>query len=192
MYTEETPNPLALKFILGRPLVAHGSHLLSSAKEASGIPVLEEIFSLPGIQSVVLTPDFLSITKTEQVPWTLLESVLMSVLHHHLDDFPLDPQNQKIHATSHHDWSHWKPSSEKEAQLYHDIETIVDTMVRPSIEGDGGIITVCGLKEGIVYVQLQGACSSCPHSQETLKGGIENTLKHYIPEVTAVEMIDTI
>lgn len=225
MYTEPTPNPLALKFILGQPVVDQGTYLLSSAQEASHIPVLNEILLLPGIVSIVVSPEFLSITKTEAVAWTLLESIILSILHHHWGDFPLqsqslrsdrlpirarpgapenaslagdalDPQTTPAPDISGVDplyrastWQNWVPPTPDIAALMHDIEALVDEMVRPAVEADGGMLTVCGFQEGIVYVLLQGACTSCPHSQDTLKGGVENTLRHYIPDVVGVEMV---
>jgi len=190
MYTEETPNPLAMKFMLGKMPVEQGYYFFSSAKEGQGIPILEDIFSLPGIESILFTPDFITITKTDQVPWTLLESILLSAFQHHFDSFPLVLDQIQFNRQSDEDqWSGWTPPTPEIADICKDIEELIETKVRPAIEADGGMITFCAFEEGVVYIKLQGACSSCPHSQETLKGGIEQTLKYYIPEVNTVELV---
>lgn len=190
MYAEETPNPLAMKFVLGTPPVQQGYYFFSSLAEVQGIRLLEDLFSLPGIDSVLVTPDFITITKTDQVPWTLLESILMSALQHHFDSFPLTlDQIEKNRHSQANLWTEWTPPTQEIADLCQDIEELIETKVRPAIEADGGIITLCGFQEGTVYIKLQGACSSCPHSEETLKGGIEQTLKYYVPEVSAVELV---
>jgi NFU1 iron-sulfur cluster scaffold homolog, mitochondrial len=190
MYAEETPNPLAMKFVLGKMPVEQGYYFFSSLKEVQGLPLLEDIFSLPGIDSVLVTPDFITITKTDQVPWTLLESILMSALQHHFDSFPLAlDQMEKNHSMQQDLWTEWVPPTQEIADICTDIEELIETKVRPAIEADGGMITLCGFQEGVVYIKLQGACSSCPHSEETLKGGIEQTLKYYVPEITSVELV---
>jgi Fe-S cluster biogenesis protein NfuA len=190
MYAEVTPNPLALKFVLGTKVVPQGSYVLSSLVEARGVPALEDLLSLPGVTGVVLTPEFMTVSKTEAVPWPLLESVIMSILQHHLASFPLiiQPADVELAALS-DDWHDWKPSSVEEERLVQDIEGLIDSMIRPAVEADGGIITLCGVRDGVVFVRLQGACASCPHSQETLKGGVEHTLTHMLPEVRAVELV---
>lgn len=186
VYTETTPNPLALKFILGQCIVEEGYYLFSSLKEAQGLGVVEDIFSLPGIESVLLTPHFMTVTKKERVPWPLLESIILSALQHHWQTFPLFISAAP--SSPQEEWGNWVPPTPEIQEIFRDIQELVEGKIRPAIEADGGIITVCAFEKGVVYIKLQGSCSSCPHSQETLKGGIEQTLSYYIPEVKTVEL----
>jgi Fe-S cluster biogenesis protein NfuA len=188
MYSEATPNPNALKFILGKPVVTEGYHLFSSLQEASGLSVLEDILSLPGILSVLLAPEFITVNKADSVPWSLLESILLSAFHYHLETFPLSPQPSTAHLQDNR-FFQWTPPTPDVAALCETIESIIETRIRPAIEADGGIITFQAFEDGIVYVKLQGACSSCPHSAETLKGGIEQTLSYLVPEVREVAIV---
>jgi Fe-S cluster biogenesis protein NfuA len=193
MYTETTPNPLAIKIVLGVPPVSEGFHLFSSLSECATQPaVLSDLFSLPGLDSVLLTPEFITLTKTPEVPWSLLESIVLSVLSHHLDLFPLtinprcdsSPSSQETHP-----WHGWTPPTAEAAEWLRDVETVIDERIRPGIEADGGMLTVLAFDQGILYIQLHGACSSCPHSQETLSGGIEQTLTYYFPEIQSVNLV---
>lgn len=193
MYTEETPNPLALKIVLGVAPVDEGYHLFSSLGQVRGCQVLEDILSLPGVDQVLLAPDFVTVTRSESVPWSLLESVLLSIFQHYLDQFPLDVPNISSGTQTIQDqWQDWVPETPEMKQLFDDVSVVIDEQVRPAIEGDGGMIDLCGIKDGIVYVRLQGACSSCPHADETLKGGIQQSLCHYFPDdIKGVETVDT-
>lgn len=193
MYTEETPNPLALKFFLGMPIVEDGAYLFSSWKEASGIEALEDILSLPGIHSVLLMPEFITITKTDSVPWALLESVIFSVFSHHLHSFPLDMTQASglEDPLQENQFAEWAPPTEEIASICQDIKDLINSKIKPAIEADGGMITFHAFENGIVYVGLHGACSECPHSGDTLKQGIEQTLTYYIPEVTEVMLVNS-
>lgn len=191
MYSESTPNPLAIKIILGVPPVVEGYHLFSSLAECNNqSPMLADLFSLPGLDSVLLTPEFMTLTKTPEVPWSLLESIVLSVLNHHLDLFPLQI-NARHDAMAGHEasqWDSWEPPSPEVAEWLRDVEAVIDERVRPGIEADGGMITVRAFENGMLYIQLDGACSSCPHSQDTLSGGIEQTLQYYFPEIQGVAL----
>jgi Fe-S cluster biogenesis protein NfuA len=180
MYTEPTPNPLAIKFVLGKPVTDGMNYLVSSEKETGGITVLEEIFALPGIDCLLLTPEFITITFRQESALSLLESIVLSTFHHYLDSFPLSEQA----------WDNAPfPSEEKpwpSSGVHDDIKTIVQEYIQPAIEADGGSIHLKSFENGVLCVQLQGACSGCPHSQETLINGIERTLKYYIPEIQSV------
>jgi Fe-S cluster biogenesis protein NfuA len=189
MYAETTPNPLALKIVLGVPPVDHGYFLFSSLAEGKNNPVLEDILSLPGVESILLTPEFVTINKTESVPWTLLESIVMSIFQHHLGAFPLALESVIPVNADQDRWHNWVPGTPELQAVCKDIEDLIDGRIRPAVEADGGMISFCGYEDGIVYLKLQGACSSCPHSQETLTGGIEQTLRYYVPEITAVHLV---
>ncbi len=191
VYSEQTPNPLALKIILGVPPVTDGYHLFSSVDQVAGCSVLEDVLSLPGVQEILLAPDFITVTKAESVPWTLLESVLMSIFQHRIDAFPLDMGAFVVKKPAPLvDWDTWVPETPDMAKLFEDVKVLIDDQVRPAIEGDGGMIDVCAIKDGVLYVRLQGACSSCMHAEDTLKGGIQQAVCHYFPEITSVETVD--
>lgn len=185
MHAQDTPNPLAKKFDLGLPPVQQGYYLYSSMGEAQGMDMLEDIFSVPGVDTVLLTPHFITVTRKPQVSWDLLESVLFSLFQHHLPTFPMTP----IPAVIKEDVHNWKPQTPEEVDLCQRIEVLLETHIRPAIEEDGGIIELVAFKDGIVHVRLQGACAQCPHSQDTLKQGIERTLRHHMPEVQQVESV---
>lgn len=185
MHAQDTPNPLAKKFDLGLPPVDQGYYLYSSFNEVQGMDVLEDLFSVPGIDTVLLAPNFITITRKEEVSWDLLDGVLFSLLEYHLPSFPLTP----VVPAAKESFEGWEPATEQEKEICQRLEVLLDTQVRPAIEEDGGMIELVAFKDHVVYVRLQGACAQCPHSQETLKQGIERTLCYYEPEVERVEAI---
>ena len=127
--------------------------------------------------------------KTPEVPWTLLESIVLSVFQHHLGAFPLSLENIGVAQSHSEKWKDWKAETPEIEAICKDIEDLIAGRIRPAVEADGGMISFCGYEDQIVYVQLQGACSTCPHSTETLTGGIEQTLKYYIPEIKEVHLV---
>ncbi|PPE03741.1 NifU family protein [Holospora curviuscula] len=186
MYVQDTPNPLSIKIVIPSG-VTRGEYVsFFSAQEALHIPVLKEILELPGVQHIFLAPEFMTVTKDEMTPWNLLQSIVMCVLNHYSSSFPLNKlgeapvlEEKNISYT------------QEEQSILEEIETLIATRVRPNVEADGGTIQFdhMDMERGIVYVRLEGACSGCPHSAETLTYGIENLLKHYIPEVHSVEAV---
>ena len=192
MHTETTPNPLALKFVLHMPAVVEGDHIFSSEKEALAFPVLAEILSLPGVHSVFLNTSFLTITKAPQVSWALLESVILSILHHHQKDFPLSLSlgQPSFSAPQTSEFVNWLPETEEIRAICQEIEDLLDGHIRPMIAEDGGAVSLVAFKEGIAYVHLKGACEGCGHAGDTLKQGIEQTLRYYIPEILGVEAVN--
>lgn len=194
MYAESTPNPLAMKFVLGKPIVEGSARSFDRNQNIEGIPVLEDLFSLPGVEAILLTQEFITVTKTPDSSWNLLEGVILSALHFHLDAFPLKywVSQEKSENNSCPIASDLEPGMNREENaFYRDLEDLIDGRIRPAIEADGGIIDLRGFKDGVVYVQLRGACTACPHADETLKEGIERMLTYYLPEVQRVEVIDT-
>lgn len=224
MRTEETPNPLARKFYADTLFLTGESCFFSDTEKNYEHTFLEDILSLPGVQSLLLTEDFMTVTKTQDVPWTLLESIIFSVILHHKKSFPLIAE--ELHrvkeeagdifsvssedSLKHGDMSaeplqegfqkalspkeyqrlkNWIAPSEDIQAIVTEIEEILETHIRPGVQADGGMITFCAFENGIVYVELQGACSGCPHSQVTLQEGIQRTLRYYIPEVESVEAL---
>ena len=182
--TEGTPNPATLKFLPGCEVMGLSTADFASAASAARSPLAATLFDLPGVARVFLGGDFITITKTDEIDWPSLKpQVLAAIMEHFvagravidagmdddLMDEDIDPADQEI---------------------VDQIKELLDTRVRPAVAGDGGDIVFRGYRDGIVRLHMQGACSGCPSSRATLKHGIENMLRHYVPEVVAVEQVE--
>jgi NFU1 iron-sulfur cluster scaffold homolog, mitochondrial len=166
--TEGTPNPATLKFLPGRYVMEAGTAAL---------------FDLEGVARVFLGNDFITVTKTDEIDWPVLKPQILATIMEHfvsgrptiegdaagLDEEDIDPADQEI---------------------VDQIKELLDTRVRPAVAGDGGDIVFRGYRDGVVRLHMQGSCSGCPSSRATLKHGIENMLRHYVPEVVAVEQVE--
>ena len=183
MNVQETPNPLSLKFIIPQGVTSEQYMSFFAPEEAKDVPVLKEILSLPGVAHVFLAPDFITVTRTEDTPWSLLQSIILCILKHYESSFPLLNLEVVSKETPILEYS------QDDAAIIEEIQALIATRVRPNVEADGGTIEFDHWKNGVVYVRLAGACSGCPHSSETLTYGIENLLKHYIPEIERVEAL---
>jgi Fe-S cluster biogenesis protein NfuA len=176
--TEATPNPLTLKFIPGVAVMNSGTVFFTSAADAKQSPLAQQLFGIDGVTAVFLGSDFITVTRDPAQEWDTLKPVLLtSIMDHFVSRKPVLSQEQA--AQTH------EGDSELEAQ----IRELIDTRVRPAVAQDGGDIIFRGFHDGIVQLELHGACSGCPSSTATLKQGIENMLKHYVPEVVAVEAV---
>src|ERR1700746_2262214 len=182
--TESTPNPQTLKFLPGRQVMGESAVADFPDREAAQRSLLARaLFEIPEVARVFFGSDFISVTKSEGDWRHLKPSVLAAIMDHFTRDLPL------IGGTtdeSEDDVSYGDGDPEIVAQ----IRELLDTRVRPAVAGDGGDIVFRGYREGIVKLHMQGACSGCPSSRATLKHGIENMLRHYVPEVVAVEQVD--
>ena len=181
--TEGTPNPATLKFLPGRYVMEAGTADFASPSTAVRSPLALALFDLPGVGRVFLGNDFITVTKTDEIDWASLKpQVLATIMEHfvsgrpvlegavdELDEEDIDPADQEV---------------------VEQIKELLDTRVRPAVAGDGGDIIFRGYRDGIVRLHMQGSCSGCPSSRATLKHGIENMLRHYVPEVVAVEQVD--
>lgn len=177
--TESSPNPLTLKFTPGVQVMGEGTAFLTSREDAKNFPLAATLLDISGVTAVFLAADFISVTKNEAHPWeTLKPIVLTAIMDHFVAGKPvmLEPVRDETAST-------------EETDIEKQIRELIDTRVRPAVAQDGGDIIFRGFHNGIVRLELHGACSGCPSSTATLKGGIENMLKHYIPEVLAVEAI---
>lgn len=184
MNVQETPNPLSLKFVIPQG-VTEGQYMsFFTPEEVKHVAVLKEILELPGVAHIFLAPDFLTVTRSEDTPWSLLQSIILCILKHYESSFPLiglvSAVQKEVPVIDY---------SQDEEAIIQEIQALIATRVRPNVEADGGTIEFDHLKDGVVYVKLAGACSGCPHSSQTLTYGIENLLKHYIPEVQRVEAL---
>ncbi|MBB4211088.1 Fe-S cluster biogenesis protein NfuA [Rhodothalassium salexigens DSM 2132] len=185
--TEPTPNPATLKFIPGRVVMEDGTANFTDADLARQSPLAEALFALPGVTGVFYGGDFISVTKDDDTDWTELKpQVLGTVMQHYSSEAPLFTSDATIAAGTADVAMDDDPA---DAQVTDAIKELLDTRVRPVVAQDGGDIVYQGFKEGIVYLHMQGACSGCPSSTMTLKNGIENLLRYYVPEVVEVRPV---
>ncbi len=181
--TEGTPNPATLKFLPGRDVLGAATADYAQASAAARSPLAAALFELPGVTRVFLGGDFITVTKHEDVEWqTLRPEVLGAIMDHFVADRPVLLEGD--HAAVDED------VLPEDAEIVAQIKDLLDTRVRPAVAGDGGDIVFRGFREGVVKLHMQGSCSGCPSSRATLKHGIENMLKHYVPEVVGVEQVD--
>lgn len=179
--TETTPNPATLKFLPGETVLGSGTADFPNAGAAGASPLAERIFSVPGVAGVFLGSDFVTVTKSEEAVWDHLKpSVLGAIMEHYQSGAPV---MQGAVQSAHNE------QTGEDAEIVTQIKELLDTRVRPAVAQDGGDITFHGFDRGVVYLHMQGACAGCPSSTLTLKMGIENLLRHYIPEVTEVRPV---
>lgn len=181
--TETTPNPATLKFIPGQDLVPVGTvecNTLEEAKQKS--PLAEKLFLISGVTSVFLGKTFITVTKDADFHWEDLKpEIIISMTEHLMAGAPIvNDISDDGHKT--HDGEH--------GEVIDQIKELLDLRVRPAVARDGGDIVFDSFEDGIVYLTLRGACAGCPSSTATLKMGIENMLRHYIPEVEEVRAVD--
>ncbi|MEV8465792.1 NifU family protein [Fluviibacterium sp. DFM31] len=180
--TESTPNPATLKFLPGMTVLESGTADFPEADSAAKSPLARRIFAVDGVTAVFLGTDFVTVTKKDGTEWDHLKPAVLGAVMEHFQsgDATLDGAAENAgHA------AHDGPDSEIVGQ----IKELLDTRVRPAVAQDGGDITFHGFDRGVVYLHMQGACAGCPSSTLTLKMGIENLLRHYIPEVVEVRPV---
>ena len=182
--TEATPNPATLKFLPGQTVMQAGSADFPSAEAAKQSPLAEGVFAVDGVVGVFLGPDFLSVSKNDTVDWAHIKpAILGAIMEHFQSGAPVLAGDAPAGDTGHAE--HDGP----DAEIVGQIKELLDTRVRPAVAQDGGDITFHGFERGVVYLAMKGACAGCPSSTMTLKHGIENLLRHYIPEVTEVRPV---
>ena len=176
--TEDTPNPETLKFIPGNVILEKGTADFSNQEAASQSNLASRLFEIDGVRRVFLAKDFISVTKDTKLDWNILKpSILTGIMEHFSSGLPAFNETNEIIADSH---------SAEDTETIKQIKDLLETRVRPAVAMDGGDITFCSFESGVVTLQMKGACAGCPSSTATLKMGIENMLRHYIPEVTEV------
>lgn len=184
--TETTPNPATLKFLPGRPVLEGGTADFPSPQTAENSPLAMRIYGVKGVTGVFLGLDFVTVTKDDAAPWDHVKpGVLGAIMEHYQSGEPvvIDYADDEAPSTGHasHD-----PADDA---VVTQIKDLLDTRVRPAVAQDGGDITFHGFDRGVVYLHMKGACSGCPSSTLTLKMGIENLLRHYVPEVIEVRPV---
>ncbi|MBI4031981.1 MAG: NifU family protein [Proteobacteria bacterium] len=184
--TEQTPNPQTLKFLPGRPVLGKGVAEFHSYEDAMPSPLGRCLFGLEGVASVFFGADFISVTKVPGKDWSLLKTGIMAaIMDHYLSGMPvIDCSEEGVRAVSDNAAA---GGEDNEATLQ--IKEILETRVRPAVAQDGGDISFVRFEDGVVYLRMQGACAGCPSSTMTLKNGVENLLRHYVPEVRSVEAV---
>ena len=179
--TESTPNPATLKFLPGQTVLDMGSADFPSAETAGKSPLASRIFAVAGVTGVFFGTDFVTVTKADAVDWGHIKpAILGAIMEHYQSGAPVITGEQ---AAAHQ--AHDGPDGD----IVRQIKELLDTRVRPAVAQDGGDITFHGFDRGVVYLHMKGACAGCPSSTLTLKMGIENLLRHYIPEVTEVRPV---
>ena len=187
--TETTPNPATLKFLPGRTVMDAGTRDFATPEEAEASPLAEALFGLGDVTGVFFGRDFISVTAAPGVEWEGLKpDVLGLLLDHFSANMPLfRPGNAGGISVPADDVTF--AEDPEDADIVTQIKELIETRVRPAVANDGGDIVYRGFDKGKVYLQMQGACSGCPSSSATLKNGIEQLLKHYVPEVTEVRAV---
>jgi Fe-S cluster biogenesis protein NfuA len=187
--TETTPNPSTLKFLPGQRVMEAGTRDFAAPEEAGASPLAEAIFSTGDVEGVFFGRDFVSVTAAPGAEWRQLKpQVLGILLDHFASGAPLfNAGSAGGIAIDAEDTDYGDDPDD--AEIVGQIRELIETRVRPAVAGDGGDIVYRGFRGGTVYLALQGACAGCPSSTMTLKHGIESLLKHYVPEVEAVEAV---
>ncbi|MBM3605365.1 MAG: NifU family protein [Alphaproteobacteria bacterium] len=181
--TETTPNPATLKFLPGETVLGSGTADFPSPESGTTSPLARRIFGVEGVAGVFLGRDFVTVTKSDELSWDHLKPQVLGAIMEHFQSGAPAIEGAAPESAGHA--AHNGPDAEVVGQ----IKELLDTRVRPAVAQDGGDITFHGFDRGIVYLHMQGACAGCPSSTLTLKMGIENLLRHYIPEVVEVRPV---
>ena len=183
--TETTPNPATLKFIPGRAVMSEGTADIRDEKAAQKSPLAGALFTIDGVSSVFFGPDFISVTKGDAEWQHLKPAILGAIMEHFSSGAPLFAgEGAQAEATDEDEFF-----APEDAETVATIKELLETRVRPAVAGDGGDITFRGFRDGTVFLTMKGACSGCPSSTATLKNGIQNLMRHFLPEIRAVEQI---
>ena len=179
--TESTPNPATLKFLPGQTVLDLGTADFPSVEAAVKSPLARRIFAVSGVTGVFFGTDFVTVTKADAVDWGHIKPAILGAIMEHFQSGAPVIEGEQAAAHQAHDGP--------DGDIVKQIKELLDTRVRPAVAQDGGDITFHGFDRGVVYLHMQGACAGCPSSTLTLKMGIENLLRHYIPEVLEVRPV---
>ena len=178
--TEATPNPATLKFLPGRAVLENGTLDLREREQAAQSPLAERLFGISGVSGVFFGADFITVTKNSGEWHQLKPMILGAIMEHFMSGAPLVAAGGGAQTDGDEFFD------DADAETVATIKELIETRVRPAVANDGGDITFRGFKDGVVYLNMKGACSGCPSSTATLRHGIQNLLRHFIPEVTEV------
>jgi len=182
--TEATPNPATLKFIPGRTVLDTGTMEFANRDAAARSPLAERLFAVQGVTSVFYGYDFITVTKDASDWQHLKPAILGAIMEHYMSGAPLLADGTVGNDEAHDEEDEF--FDEADAETVDTIKDLIETRVRPAVANDGGDITFRGFKDGIVYLNMKGACAGCPSSTATLQHGIQNLLKHFVPDVVEV------
>lgn len=182
--TESTPNPATLKFLPGQTVLEMGTADFPKAVGDDVSPLAARIFGVEGVTGVFFGTDFVTVTKADSIEWDHIKPALLGAIMEHFQSGAPTMAGEGSHASGGH-----AEHTGEDGEIVGQIKELLDTRVRPAVAQDGGDITFHGFERGIVYLHMQGACAGCPSSTLTLKMGIENLLRHYIPEVVEVRPV---
>ena len=181
--TEATPNPATLKFIPGRTVLEGGTMEFANREAATRSPLAERLFEIPNVGGVFFGSDFISVTKSDGEWQQIKPAILGAIMEHYMSGAALVASNAESAPAADEFFD------AKDADTVATIKDLIETRVRPAVAGDGGDITFKGYKEGVVFLQMKGACSGCPSSTATLQHGIQNLLHHFVPDVVEVRPV---
>jgi Fe-S cluster biogenesis protein NfuA len=179
--TEATPNPASLKFLPGRIVLGTGTAEYRNADEASGSPLAERLFAVSGVSGVFLGNDFITVTKNDAEWQHIKPAVLGAIMEHFLSGMPVLREEPEDESGGDEFFE------EADGETVATIKELIETRVRPAVAQDGGDITFRGFRDGVVFLNMRGSCAGCPSSTATLKHGIENLLRHFVPEVREIQ-----
>jgi Fe-S cluster biogenesis protein NfuA len=185
--TEATPNPATLKFLPGREVLPSGTLEMGDPASAAKSPLAGALFAIPGVSGVFFGSDFISVSKSAGDWQHLKPSILGAIMEHYVSGLPLLAEDISGGAAGAGDGDEF--FAPQDAETVATIKELLETRIRPAVASDGGDITFRGFRDGTVYLTMKGACSGCPSSTATLKNGIQNLLKHFLPDVQGVEQI---
>ncbi len=180
--TEATPNPASLKFLPGRVVLGSGTAEYRTADEAVTSPLAERLFAVEGVGGVFLGNDFITVTKVEGEWPHIKPAVLGAIMEHFMSGMPVLRQEQAQSSGE----EFFAP---EDAETVATIKDLIETRVRPAVAQDGGDITFQGFRDGVVFLNMRGSCAGCPSSTATLKHGIQNLLRHFVPEVREIQEV---
>ena len=183
--TEQTPNPQTLKFLPGKVVMDEGTAFFQNIDKTSNSPLAKKLFDVDSVTGVFFGSDFITVTKNDSLDWQVMKPLILGAIMDHFNSGEPTINNE----TNDKGEKSLLENSE-DSDIVKQIKELLDTRVRPAVAKDGGDIVYDNYENGIVYLHMQGACSGCPSSAATLKMGIENMLKHYIPEVKEVRPVD--
>jgi len=181
--TEATPNPATLKFLPGRDVLPGSTLEMKEPTEGARSPLAQKLFAIEGVAGVFYGSDFITVTKSAGEWQHLKPAILGAIMEHYLSNAPLLAEGGEAEAAGDEFFE------DADAETVDTIKELIETRVRPAVAMDGGDITFRGFREGVVYLNMKGSCSGCPSSTATLKQGIENLLRHFVPEVQEVRPV---
>jgi Fe-S cluster biogenesis protein NfuA len=184
--TESTPNPATLKFLPGKVVMENGTAEFRSMADAQVSPLAARLFNVPGVTGVYFGYDFITVSKEEQEWQHLKPAILGSIMEHFMSGAPIMGTSSTLSEDTDADGEFF---AEGDEAIVLTIKELLETRVRPAVAQDGGDITFRGFKDGTVFLNMKGSCAGCPSSTATLKHGVQNLLRHFVPEVLEVEAV---